>query len=348
MTKQLSFFPQWSSPPGRGSPSGGAVPLGKERAAAFFELPCRTILNRCSSPRMPFRWTLNPYRGCEFGCTYCYARYSHEYLGMEEWKDFEEKILVKSAAPGRLERDLSRLPSDPGPIAMGTVTDPYQPAEKRFLVTRRLLEVLARRRGLEISITTKSTLIARDLDLLREIAGKSRLRVNVSLITLDRRISRALEPKAPTPARRLDTIRILSGAGLRAGIFAMPVMPGLTDSPRALEALMRGAARAGATHFAAQPLFLRESARRGFLPRLERDFPALVRRYRREYSQSGYLSRPLQEGIREAVAALKRRYGFASASSGGGCPTGSPRAPSACPPRPGMAPLRPASPGSPS
>src|SRR5213593_3705274 len=229
-------------------------PLGETRGVSFFDLPCRSVLNRCASERMPFAWTINPYRGCEFGCTYCYARYSHEYLGMEDWLDFQDKIFVKREAPGRLARELRRVRPDGEAIALGTVTDPYQPAEREYRITRRILEVMASARGLRLSITTKSTLVARDLDLLQAIASRGRLTVNVSLITLDRRIARILEPRAPTPVKRLATIRTLADAGLRVGVFAMPVLPGLTDSPRALEALVGRSAEAGATHFAAQVL----------------------------------------------------------------------------------------------
>jgi DNA repair photolyase len=331
LSRQLSFFKIWSAPSERGAAPGNAVSLGSKRGVEYFDLPCRSILNRCTSERMPFRWTINPYRGCEFGCTYCYARYSHEFLGMEEWTDFQDKVLVKARAPERLARDLLRIRPGCGAIAMGTVTDPYQPAEKEFRVTRGILEVIARHRGLDFSITTKSALITRDLELLREIALKSRLRINVSLITLDRRIARILEPRAPTPRKRLETIQALAEAGLEVGVFAMPVLPGLTDSPRALEALVRRSAEAGARHFVAQLLFLRDSARRGFLPRLEKEFPELARRYRREFGRSGYLEARAHERIRTLVTALKRRYGLGSPRNGPCITAPSPSSPSPTP-----------------
>jgi len=259
---------------------------------------------------MPFEFTLNPYRGCEFGCTYCYARYSHEFLGMTEWLDFQDKILVKRNAPERLSREMSRGRLEGKSVALGTVTDPYQPAEREYRVTRSILEVLARGRGLTLTITTKSALITRDLDLLRVLAARSRLTINVSLITLDRRLARILEPRAPTPRKRLETIRTLAGAGLRVGVFAMPVLPGLTDSPRAMQALVARSAEAGATHFAAQLLFLRGSARQGFLPRMERDFPELAGRYREVYRRSAYPSHATRRRLTAMVAALRRKYGL--------------------------------------
>jgi DNA repair photolyase len=261
---------------------------------------------------MPFQWTINPYRGCEFGCTYCYARYSHEFLGMGEWLDFQDKILVKRAAPALLPRELTCERMDGKSLAIGTVTDPYQPAEREFQITRGILERLVLARNLTLSITTKSALITRDLALLRQIGSRSRLSINVSLITLNRRFARILEPRAPTPERRLATVRQLAGAGLKVGIFAMPVLPGLTDSTRGLEALVKAGVGAGATHFVAQMLFLRGSALKGFLPRLEKDFPALASRYRREYARSAYQSEVVRERLSLLVSDLKRRHGLGS------------------------------------
>jgi DNA repair photolyase len=309
MSSQLSFNSQWDPPSAASSGPGAAGRLlGKRRGVSFFELPCRSVLNRCTSERMPFQWTINPYRGCEFGCTYCYARYSHEFLGMEEWLDFQEKILVKRSAPTLLPKELTCERMEGKSLAIGTVTDPYQPAEREFRVTRGILERLVLARNLTLSITTKSALITRDLELLLEIASRSRLSINISLITLNRRLARILEPRAPTPERRIATIRQLARAGLKAGIFAMPVLPGLTDSARGLEALVKAAAGAGATHFVAQMLFLRGSALKGFLPRLEKDFPALVSRYRREYARSAYQSEVVRERLALLVSDLKRRY----------------------------------------
>ena len=314
MAGQLSFDSQWDPPSEASSAPGPAGRLlGQRRGVSFFELPCRTVLNRCTSERMPFQWTINPYRGCEFGCTYCYARYSHEFLGMGEWLDFQEKILVKRSAPALLPKELTCERLEGKSLAIGTVTDPYQPAEREFRVTRGILERLVLARDLTVSITTKSALITRDLDLLREIASRSRLSVNLSLITLNRKLARILEPRAPTPERRIATLHRLAGAGLKVGVFAMPVLPGLTDSARGLEALVRAAAGAGATHFVAQMLFLRSSALQGFLPRLEKDFPALVSRYRREYSRSAYQSEVVRERLSRLVSELKRKYRLGSA-----------------------------------
>src|SRR5215468_300379 len=145
----------------------------RARGVEFVEMPVRQILNRCTSPRMPFRWTINPYRGCEFGCVYCYARYTHEFLELRDPMDFERRIFVKRMAARVLAHTMARTPVGDDPIAIGTATDPYQPAEKKFELTRSILEVLSQPGGLRLSITTKSALIVRDLDLLSAINARS-------------------------------------------------------------------------------------------------------------------------------------------------------------------------------
>src|ERR1700690_1338703 len=179
-----------------------AAPLEPLRDVEFIEMPVRPILNRCNNPRMPFRWTINPYRGCEFGCVYCYARYTHEFLELRDPMDFERRIFVKRMAAEVLARTLSRTPIGDDQIAIGTATDPYQPAERKFGLTRSMLEVFSRLGGLNLSITTKSGLITRDIELLKSINARSKLSVSFSIITLDRRLQRILEPRAPRPALR--------------------------------------------------------------------------------------------------------------------------------------------------
>src|SRR5712691_173215 len=193
------------------------------RDVEFVDMPVKQILNRCTSPRMPFRWTINPYRGCEFGCVYCYARYTHEFLELRDPMDFERRIFVKRMAGEVLQRTLSRTPIGADQIAIGTATDPYQPAERRFGLTRSMLEVFAAVGGLNLSITTKSALVARDLDLLCEINRRSRLSVNFSLITLKRRLQRILEPRAPRPSVRLAAIAKLTAAGIHCNVLMMPM-----------------------------------------------------------------------------------------------------------------------------
>src|SRR5216684_2786905 len=215
----------------------------------YFLLPVRSILNRCDSERVPFEWTINPYRGCEFACRYCYARYTHEYMELDGG-EFDNKIFVKQNAGPLLARDLDHRYSfrrstsgtaSPEHIALGTATDPYQPAEREYGATRAILEQMVLRKGLSVSITTKSNQVVRDLDLLLRIAEHSSIQVNLSITTLRRRLARLLEPRAPRPDLRLAAVRELRDAGISTGVLAMPVLPGLTDSEADLDALARAA-----------------------------------------------------------------------------------------------------------
>ena len=280
------------------------------RQAPGFGLACRSALNRESSGRLPFAWTLNPYRGCEFGCKYCYARYTHEFMEMRDGEDFERKIFAKVNAPQLLREELQAAKDRSLPIAFGTATDPYQPAEIRYRITRRMLEVCERFEGLELSITTKSTLILRDLDLLTALARKSRFSIHMTVTTLDERLARLLEPKAPPPAKRLEAVRSLARAGIYVGVNLMPIIPGITDSPKEMERVAARAAAAGARFLAGRLLFLMPSAMRQFMPFLEREFPALAAKYRRAYSRSAYLSGEYKQRIETRVAQLRRRYGL--------------------------------------
>src|SRR5579864_2421023 len=213
----------------------------------YFEIASRSILNR-TKPNMPFQWTVNPYRGCEFGCKYCYARYTHEFMGMEEAGEFEDRIYAKAAPAELLRQELKRIPKRES-IAIGTATDPYQPAERRYERTRAILQVFAAERGRRISITTKSDLVARDLDLHLEIARGNVLDINITITTLDADLARLLEPRAPRPDLRLAALRKLSEAGITAGVFPNPVMPAITDGDENLEGIARAASESGAQYF---------------------------------------------------------------------------------------------------
>src|SRR2546421_3217769 len=193
----------------------------------YFTLPVRSLLNRCTVARMPFTWTINPYRGCEFACKYCYARYTHEFMEMRDGVDFEQKIYVKQHAADLLRQELRRV--KPGEeIAIGTATDPYQPAERRFEVTRIILEEFARHEGLELGIVTKSNLVLRDIDLLQQISRKNDISVHVTITTLNVDLARILEPRAPRPDLRLEAVRRLNQAGINAGVSCSPVIPEIT------------------------------------------------------------------------------------------------------------------------
>jgi DNA repair photolyase len=288
-----------------------ASPQVRERAQVeFFALPVRSTLNRESSGRMPFVWTINPYRGCEFGCKYCYARYTHEFMEMWDGADFERKVFAKVTAPELLRAEL-RAAKDKGlPVALGTATDPYQPAEAQFGITRRILEVFADFEGLDLSITSKSGLILRDLDLLTKITEKHRFSAHITITTLDARLARLLEPKAPPPCKRLEAVAELASAGIRVGVNVMPILPALTDAKGDLEELARRSAAAGAKFLYGNLLFLMPSAMKQFMPFLEREFPHLVKRYRRLYARSAYLRGEYNEQMAKLMSDLRTRYGL--------------------------------------
>jgi DNA repair photolyase len=280
----------------------------------YFTLPARSLLNRCVSNRqMPFAWTINPYRGCEFACKYCYARYTHEFMEMRDGADFEQKIYIKQHAAELLRQELRRV--KPGEeIVIGTATDPYQPAERRFEVTRTILEELARHQGLELGIVTKSNLILRDLDLLRGVAVHNRLMVSVTITTLNTDLARLLEPRAPRPDLRLEAVRQLNQAGISAGVSCAPVLPGITDKPRDLEELVGATAGAGGKHIFANPLFLKPCSAAVFLPFLEKEFPHLATSYRERYKDRAFLPKAYGKRISELMARLRRKYGIVRTS----------------------------------
>lgn len=282
-----------------------------KRGTEYFLLPARSILNRCNSERVPFTWTVNPYRGCEFGCKYCYARYTHEYMELDGG-EFERKIFIKENAGPMAFRELRSCAVRDEHIAIGTATDPYQPAERHFGATRAILEQMAELEGLSVSITTKSDRVLQDLDLLKRIHERSRLSVNLSVTTPRRGLARLLEPRAPRPDLRIQAVRTLRQAGIAAGILVMPVLPGLTDRTADLEILARAARDTGACWFAANVLFLMPASRKQFLPFLAEKFPRLARRYEDWYTRSGYAPESYRAEIAERFAALRLKYGLES------------------------------------
>jgi len=275
----------------------------------FFTLPVRSLLNRCDVPRMPFSWTINPYRGCEFACKYCYARYTHEFIELRDGLDFERKIYVKQHAAWMLRRDLKKV--KPGEeIAIGTATDPYQPGERRYGVTRAILEELAQHQGLDLGIVTKSNLVLRDLDVLREISRHNQLFVNLTITTLNTDLARILEPRAPRPDLRLEAMRKLNEGGVAAGVICAPVLPGITDSPRDLENLVRAVAQAGGKYIYANPLFLKPCSAAIFLPFLEKEFPDLVESYRQRYGERAFVTASYRKRISQLFAKFREKYGI--------------------------------------
>jgi len=277
----------------------------------YFTLPVRSLLNRCTVPRMPFAWTINPYRGCEFACKYCYARYTHEFMEMRDGVDFEQKIYVKLHAANLLRQELRHV--KPGEeIAIGTATDPYQPAEKKCEVMRGILEELALHRGLELGLITKSNLVLRDVDLLRQISEHNRLHVSITITTLDVELARILEPRAPRPDLRLEAVRKLNEAGIRTGVSCSPVLPGITDSPKHLESVVKAVAEAGGQHIFANPLFLKPCSAAVFMPFLKEQFPHLAETYTRRYAEHAYLPKTYHERISQLMKKLRAKHGIHS------------------------------------
>jgi DNA repair photolyase len=277
----------------------------------YFTLPTRSILNRCSGTRMPFAWTINPYRGCEFACKYCYARYTHEFMEMRDGVDFERKIYVKQHTANLLRQELRKVKIGED-IAIGTATDPYQPAERKFEVTRAILEELSLHSGLTIGIVTKSNLVLRDVDILRKVGQQNRISVNVTITTLNTDLARKLEPRAPRPDLRMAAMRELNEAGINAGIICAPVLPGITDSPRELEALVRTTAEAGGKCIYANSLFLKPCSAAIFIPFLEKEFPHLVQSYQQRFGEKAFLSAAYRKRLSRLMAQLRQKYGFPS------------------------------------
>jgi len=285
--------------------------LSEGRDVEYFTLPVMSLLNRCTSARMPFTWTINPYRGCEFACKYCYARYTHEFMEMRDGIDFERKIYVKQQAAWLLRRDLKKVKRGEE-IAIGTATDPYQPAERRYGITRTILEELALHAGLELGFVTKSNLILRDAELLRKIAEKNQLYVNLTITTVDAQLARILEPRAPRPDLRLEAVRKLNEAGVPAGVICAPVVPGITDDPKALDELVCATKAADGRYIYANPLFLKPCSAEIFLPFLEKEFPNLVESYKKRYASRAFLPEAYRKRISSLMAALRLKHGFAA------------------------------------
>src|SRR5687767_12849094 len=307
--------------------------LGEQKDIRYYALRAKSVLNGTDVTKMGF-WSINPYIGCAFGCAYCYARYAHRYAiersvaahpeqrllreafeTLPPWLAFERQIFVKENAAEVLRRTLRHgsdkhlnLLKGEG-IGIGTATDPYQPAERRFRITRGILEVMAEHEGLRLWIITKSPLVTRDIDLLRRIQRRNDISVHISLITIDRDLARRIEPRAPTPEARLRALARLRENGIEAGINVMPVLPGITDRPDQLEPLIKAVAAAGATYLNACALRLRSAARQRYLPFIEKEFPHLAPRYRATYGHSHHAGERYREGLHAYFSKICGRHG---------------------------------------
>ncbi|MBK7925765.1 MAG: radical SAM protein [Gemmatimonadetes bacterium] len=264
--------------------AGAPLPVLEERAsrgASFHEVPVKAILNSPATTGMGF-WSLNPYVGCEFGCTYCYARETHKWVTekagvkavLPPWAAFEKQILVKTSAAHVLTRTLFPARLAGASLVIGTATDPYQPAERRFRLTRQILEALLGWRGLSLGLITKSPLILRDVDLLTQLAERHELSINISLASTDAGLLRRLEARSPAPHARLRALKGLTDAGLHAGLLIAPILPGISDSRAQLAALFQAGKDAGARYAVGAALRLGPAARTRFLPTWPRSSPS--------------------------------------------------------------------------
>jgi len=282
--------------------------LEAKKRVEYFELETRRFIGR-GSGRMREIFTVNPYRGCEFGCKYCYARYAHEFMELRDPELFERKIYAKRFHAPWFRDELRKLKRGET-IWIGTATDPYQPAERRFRIARRMLEVFAGERGFILGITTKSDLVARDTELLARIGRTNSVSVHLTITTLDEALARLLEPRAPRPALRVAALRKLTDAGIRVGVLAHPMLPLINDSEKSIEAVCAAAAGNGASSFSASPLFLKPCAQQVFFPFLEQHFPHLLRRYKERYQANAYLKGYNPEMISERVRKVLLRHNF--------------------------------------
>ncbi len=284
--------------------------LERRNGVEYREMRCRSFLSFADGARASGFFSGNPYRGCELGCAYCYARYTHDFLDETRWEDFERHVYVKVNAPQALELDLARKAVLGRDVRLGTATDPYQPAERRFGVTRAVLERLLRYRGLRISIATKSGLVERDGDLLAELARRHEVGVALSCVSLDAALLRRLEPRSPTPELRFRAMAALAGRGVKVSLLAAPVLPGLGDSAEALTALFRRAKEAGASSVHSQALFLPAASRRRFFPWLQENAPELYERYRRAFRGGLELEGEYRRSLARRVDAARAAAGL--------------------------------------
>jgi DNA repair photolyase len=271
----------------------------------FYEVRARSVLNRVpEASRMPFRWTVNPYRGCGHACVYCFARPTHTYLGFDAGRDFEREIVVKVNAPEVLRAELARRSWKGEHVALGTNTDPYQWVEGRYRLMEGIWAAL-RDAANPCSVLTKSPLLLRDLPLLREIAARTQISASLSIPTLDERAWRASEPHTPHPRARLEAVAELNRAGIPTGVLIAPLMPGINDARHQLEPLLEAAAEAGATHIGGLALHLRGEVKGVFMSWLGDHRPELVESYEELYARGAYA--PKAE--RQRLAALVGKRG---------------------------------------
>lgn len=273
------------------------------------EIQCKTLLNRIDVPGFPFRWSLNPYRGCRHACRYCYARPTHEFLGLDAGREFEQRVFAKVNAPEVLRQEL-RCPRWQGEtIAIGTATDPYEPAESQYGITRGILQVLRDFRN-PACITTKGVLVRRDVDLLKELGQIADFRVTFSVGSIDDRVWKLTEPGAPGPMARLEAMQFLVENGVPAGVMMAPLLPRISDGSESIDAVARAAAGHKAQYLAGNLLFLKPGSKEWFMPMLREAYPHLAPGYARLYRKT-YAPREYSSRVLDLVKEAGLRWGLA-------------------------------------
>ncbi|WBB94303.1 Rv2578c family radical SAM protein [Verrucosispora sp. WMMC514] len=314
--------------PGRAAPATPPLPLALPDAVVrtfdtpdfagmtFYEVRAKSILNKVpGTSRVPFEWTVNPYRGCSHACFYCFARNTHTYLDFDAGADFDSRVVVKVNAGELLRRELAAPRWRGAHVAMGTNVDCYQRAEGRYRLMPPIIEAL-RDFANPFSILTKGTLIQRDLPLLRQAAEVTRVSVAFSVGFLDERLWRSVEPGTPSPRRRLDAVRRFADAGFEVGVLMAPILPGLSDSDESIEATVAAIANAGAASVTPLPLHLRPGAREWYARWLGREHPRLVPRYRELFGAGAYAPQSYQRELTARVRIAARRHGLTRPRAG--------------------------------
>ncbi|HZP26869.1 MAG TPA: radical SAM protein [Dehalococcoidia bacterium] len=274
----------------------------------FEEIHCKTVLNRVSVPGMRFSWSINPYRGCQHACVYCFARGTHNYLGYDSGRDFETRIIVKINATEVLREELRRQDRPKESVLLGTACDPYQQAEAKYFITQGIVKALTQF-AQPVHMLSKSPLVLRDLDLWQGLAAVTRCFIGFSVPTLDEQIWRKLEPGTAKPMKRLLAMRQLVDAGVRCGVMLAPIVPGLTDDEHHLSEVMRSARDCGASFIGANVLHLQPGTKEWFMPALRDAYPHLLPRYEKFYRGS-YAPRTYTQDVLAKVDELRDRFGF--------------------------------------
>jgi DNA repair photolyase len=287
------------------------VPEPRSVEVEYLEQPCKSALNRVQG--MPFKWSLNPYMGCEHRCAFCYVRFFEQRADRPSDDRYGRAVRVKTNVAHVLRQELARPSWRREGVSMGAATDPYQPAEGRYRLSRACLRAFADFSN-PVGIVTRGPMIVRDLDVLTDLARRAELTVNFSVPTLDDDVWRRTEPGTAHPRQRLRALARLAGAGIRAGVGMAPILPGLSDRPEQLEAVVRAAREAGASHVWTNLLYLREGTREHFMETLARCWPDLVPRYLADYAGRAYLPAEKTQPVQREVAAMSARWGIGGRS----------------------------------